>query len=51
MIKRACLSLMQHLSEEPDPRILHTQCHELLDILGISPCAVIGGADHRAEVL
>lgn len=45
------LSLMEHLGEVPDPRILRTQRHELLDILAIALCAVIGGADHWTEVV
>lgn len=44
-------SLIEHLSEVPDPRMLRTQRHELLDILVIALCAVIGGADHWTEVV
>lgn len=36
------LSLMEHLCEVPDPRMLRTQRHELLDILAVALCAVIG---------
>ena len=51
MIERARLSLMEHLGEVPDPRMLRTQRHELLDILAVALCAVIGGADHWTEVV
>lgn len=44
-------SLIEHLSEVPDPRMTRTQRHELLDILVIALCAVIGGADHWTEVV
>lgn len=44
-------SLIEHLSEVPDPRMARTQRHELLDILVIALCAVIGGADHWTEVV
>lgn len=39
-------SLIEHLGMVPDPRMARTQRHELLDILVIALCAVIGGADH-----
>lgn len=51
MSKPAHLSLIEHLSAVPDPRMMRTQRHELLDILIISLCAVIGGADHWTEVV
>lgn len=51
MPERAHLSLMDHLGEVPDPRMLRTQRHELLDILAVALCAVIGGADHWTEVV
>lgn len=44
-------TLMEHLSAIPDPRMARTQRHELLDILAIAMCAVIGGADHWTEVV
>lgn len=43
--------LIQHLGEVPDPRMTRTQRHELLDILVIALCAVIGGADQWTEVV
>lgn len=51
MLDKAPLSLMEHLRQVPDPRMQRTQRHELLDILAISLCAVIGGADHWTEVV
>lgn len=42
---------MEHLGEVPDPRMLRTQRRELLDILAVALCAVIGGADHWIEVV
>lgn len=51
MTERPRQSLMEHLSEVPDPRVARTQRHELLDILAIALCAVIGGADHWTEVV
>ena len=44
-------SLIEHLGGVPDPRMARTQRHELLDILVIALCAVIGGADHWTEVV
>ena len=51
MTDKAHLSLMDYFGQVPDPRILRTQRHELLDILAIALCAVIGGADHWTEVV
>ena len=51
MTERRRLSLMDHFGEVPDPRMARTQRHELLDILAIALCAVIGGADHWTEVV
>lgn len=51
MTKPERLSLIEHLSVVPDPRMMRTQRHELLDILVIALCAVIGGADHWTEVV
>ena len=51
MTERPRLSLMEHFGEVPDPRMARTQRHELLDILAIALCAVIGGADHWTEVV
>jgi len=51
MTDKAHLSLMDCFGQVPDPRILRTQRHELLDILAVALCAVIGGADHWTEVV
>ena len=51
MTDKAHLSLMDYFSEVPDPRMQRTQRHELLDILAVALCAVIGGADHWTEVV
>ena len=51
MTERQSMSLMEHFSEVPDPRVLRTQRHELLDIFAMALCAVIGGADHWTEVV
>ena len=51
MTDKAHPSLMDCFGQVPDPRILRTQRHELLDILAVARCAVIGGADHWTEVV
>ena len=42
---------MEHLRQVPDPRIERTRRHELMDILVIALCAVIGGADNWVDVV
>ncbi len=44
-------SLLDILERVPDPRVKRTRRHELLDILVIALCAVIGGADDWVEVV
>lgn len=39
------VSLFEHFSPLPDPRVDRTKRHVLLDIIGLSICAVICGAD------
>lgn len=39
------VSLMEHFSTLPDPRIERTKRHSLLDIIGLAICGVICGAD------
>ncbi|MCP4402505.1 MAG: transposase family protein [bacterium] len=39
------VNLFQHFSPLPDPRVDRTKRHLLLDIIGLSICAVICGAD------
>ena len=42
---------MEHLRQMPDPRIKRTRRHDLMDILVIALCAVIGGADNWVDVV
>jgi predicted transposase YbfD/YdcC len=44
------LSLLQHFTALPDPRVLGRSHHLLLDILGITICAVISGANSWEQV-
>ena len=44
-------SLMEHLRQVPDPRVERTRRHELMDLLVIALCAVIGGADNWVDVV
>ncbi len=39
------LSLMEHFKELPDPRVLRTPEHELIDILVIAICAILCGGE------
>jgi len=43
--------LLEHLGRIPDPRVKRTLRHELMDILVIALCAVIGGADDWVSVV
>ena len=43
-------SLVEHFAELEDPRIERTKRHQLSDILVITVCAVICGADNWVEV-
>ena len=43
-------SLFEHFAELEDPRIERTKLHQLSDILVITVCAVICGADNWVEV-
>ena len=45
------ISLMEHLRQVRDPRIERTRRHELMDLLAIALCAVIGGADNWVDVV
>ncbi|WP_157979488.1 ISAs1 family transposase [Rhodoferax ferrireducens] len=51
MIESAGTSLLEHLGRVPDPRVKRTRRHELMDILVIALCAVIGGADDWVEIV
>ena len=44
------LSLARHFAELPDPRLDRTKKHHLSDILIITLCATIAGADSWEEV-
>jgi hypothetical protein len=44
------VSIFDHFAQIPDPRIERTKRHNLIDILGISICGVICGADGWAEI-
>ena len=44
------VSIFDHFSQIPDPRIERTRRHNLLDIIGISICGVICGADGWTEI-
>jgi len=51
MSKSTGTSLLEYLGRIPDPRVKRTQRHELMDILVIALCAVIGGADDWVSVV
>jgi len=42
--------LLEHFASLKDPRIERTKRHELLDILAIAICGLIGGADNWVEI-
>lgn len=44
------LSILDHFSELEDPRIERTKRHLLLDIVGLSICAVIAGAEGWEDI-
>jgi predicted transposase YbfD/YdcC len=50
MSARKLSSLVAHFQTLEDPRLERTRLHSLLDILGITICAVICGADSWVEV-
>jgi hypothetical protein len=50
MSEKAKLGLLEHFAQVPDPRMMRTRRHGLLDMLAMSVCAVIGGADCWTEV-
>jgi predicted transposase YbfD/YdcC len=51
MSEKARLSLLEHFAEVPDPRMMRTRRHGLLEMLAMSVCATIGGADCWTEVV
>jgi len=44
------VALWQHFTDLPDPRVERSRLHKLLDILALTICAVLAGADNWAEV-
>ena len=44
------LPLLSFFSDLPDPRVERTRRHKLLDIIGLTVCAVIAGADDWVHV-
>jgi predicted transposase YbfD/YdcC len=44
------LSLLHHFADLDDPRADHTKRHPLLDIIALTVCAVVSGADAWTEV-
>jgi len=47
---RIPISFMDHFSKLPDPRVDRTKLHRLLDILVITLCAVISGAEGWSDI-
>ena len=45
------LSLKKHFGTLPDPRLRRRRRHELLDIITIAICAVIGNADTWPDIV
>lgn len=43
-------SLLEHFKTLEDPRVEHLLEHQLLDIIGLTICAVIGGADTWVDI-
>ena len=44
------VSLFTHFADLPDPRINRTKRHKLIDVVGITICAVVCGADGWAAI-
>jgi predicted transposase YbfD/YdcC len=44
------LPLLAHFTELDDPRVERSRRHNLLDIIGLTVCAVLGGADDIVQV-
>jgi len=49
-MKKPVISLVRHFSDLADPRIERKKLHKLTDILSITICAVICGAQHWRQV-
>ena len=50
MSQPTAVALWEHFSDLLDPRIERSRVHHLFDILVLTICAVVGGADNWAEV-
>jgi predicted transposase YbfD/YdcC len=48
--RTATLSIVDHFASLPDPRVERTRQHDLIEIIVIAICAVIGNADTWEEV-
>ena len=44
------ITIADHFCDLEDPRIEQTKHHQLIDIITISICAVIGGADTWVDI-
>jgi hypothetical protein len=44
------ITIADHFFELEDPRIERTKHHQLIDIITLSLCAVIGGADTWVDI-
>ena len=44
------LPLLHHFSDLADPRVDRTKRHKLLDVIGLTVCALIGGADDFVHI-
>lgn len=49
-MEKPVISLVSHFSELPDPRIERKKLHSLTDIMCITICAVICGAQHWTQI-
>ena len=50
MAENVCTTIIDHFSALPDPRILLKTRHKLVDIVAMTLCAVVVGADDWVEI-
>jgi predicted transposase YbfD/YdcC len=50
MLATSSISIMEHFGKLKDPRIERTKRHLLLDIIGLSICAIISGAEGWVDI-
>ncbi len=50
MAENVCSSIIEHFSELPDPRIVLKTQHRLVDIVTMTLCAALAGADDWVEI-